>query len=417
MTACKKTAAGSHFLMKRHMKKRNLKNLFLSGGLSFDEFMRINHLVWQRNRKILKITSVLSMFMGALFLVYSLISKSSTWLPYFILIVGSVIIYVLSRVTERSESIVLATFLCYGQLMLVCTYAGILSAQTTNYAIPATSIVVFIALLPLSIDDRLIRMYSFMVTESLIYLIVSRLFKSPEAFYLDIINLVTFCVIGMVLYGFISIRNIREIYQGVRIESIQKSIISSMATVVEERDESTGGHIARTEDYVCSLIEKMKSQQRYSHERSEYYDNIIIAAPMHDIGKIKIPDAILNKPGKLTPEEYAIMKKHTVYGAEIIEKTMKDVEEEDYYEVACNIAKYHHERFDGTGYPDGLKGEEIPLEARIMALCDVYDALVSERVYKKPIPEDEAQKIIEECSGTQFDPDLAALFLQCVRNK
>lgn len=399
------------------MKKRNLKNILISGGLSLDEFMRINHLVWQRNKKILRITTMLSLFMGVLFLVYALVSKSSSWIPYFTLIIGSVIIYILSRIFERSDSIVIATFLCYGQLMLVCTYAGILSTQTSNFAIPATSIVVFIALLPLSIDDRLIRMYSFMITESVIYLVFSRLFKSPEAFYLDVINLVTFCIIGMVLYGFISIRNIREIYQGVRIESIQKNIILSVATVVEERDKSTGEHIARTEEYVRALIGKMKKHEKYSNENSEYYEYIILAAPMHDIGKIKIPDAILNKPGKLTAEEYEIMKGHSVYGADIIKKTMNGVEEEDYCDVACNIARYHHERFDGTGYPDGLKGEEIPLEARIMALADVYDALISERVYKKPFSEEEAERIIEENSGTQFDPELANLFLQCIKKK
>lgn len=396
------------------MKKRNFKNLLISGGLSIDEFMRINHLVWQRNKKILKITSLLSMFMGALFLIYALVSQSSTWLPYLILIIGSMIIYVLSRVLEKYDSVVLSTFLCYGQLMLVCTYAGILSTQTSNHAIPATSIVVFIALLPLSIDDRLIRMYSFMITESTVYLIVSRLFKSPEAFYLDVINVATFCVIGMVLYGFISIRNIREIYQGVKIESIQKSIILSVATVVEERDKSTGEHIARTEEYVRALIAQMKKHEKYSNKNSEYYEFIILAAPMHDIGKIKIPDAILNKPGKLTEEEYEIMKTHSAYGAEIIDKTMKDVEEEDYYKVAKSIAKYHHERFDGKGYPEGLSGEEIPMEARIMALADVYDALVSERVYKEPFSPEEARRIIEEGSGTQFDPELTKLFLKCI---
>lgn len=397
------------------MKKRNIKNLLISGGLAFDEFMRINHLVWQRNKKMLKITSFLSMFMGSLFLVYALVSRSSTWVPYLILIIGSVFIYIMSQILGKSKSVIIATFLCYGQLMLVCTYAGILSTQTTNYAIPATSIVVFIALLPLSIDDRLIRMYSFMVTESAIYLIVSYLLKSPEAFYLDVINLVTFCVIGMVLYGFISIRNIREIYQDVRIDTIQKGIITSIATVVEERDESTGSHIARTVDYVSALIKKMKKQDKYAANKNEYYENITLAAPMHDIGKIKIPDAILNKPGKLTEEEYEIMKKHSVYGADIIEKTMKGVEEESYYEVACNIAKYHHERYDGKGYPEGLKGEEIPLEARIMALADVYDALVSERVYKKAYPKEEAIRIIIEGRGTQFDPLLTELFLQCIK--
>ena len=108
------------------------------------------------------------------------------------------------------------------------------------------------------------------------------------------------------------------------------------------------------------------------------------------------------------------MKKHAAYGADIMRRTMRDVEDEAYFTVACNIARHHHERWDGGGYPDALRGEAIPLEARIMALADVYDALVSERVYKKPIPPEQAKQIIAEGSGSQFDPDLAALFLRCV---
>ena len=141
-----------------------------------------------------------------------------------------------------------------------------------------------------------------------------------------------------------------------------------------------------------------------------------MAAAMHDIGKIKIPDRILNKPGRLTDEEYDIMKKHSIYGAEIIRKAMGDIEETDYITVAYNIARYHHERYDGKGYPDGLKGEDIPLEARVMALADVYDALISERVYKKAFSVEKAKEIILDGSGTQFDPCLVPLFLECVGN-
>jgi HD-GYP domain-containing protein (c-di-GMP phosphodiesterase class II) len=165
---------------------------------------------------------------------------------------------------------------------------------------------------------------------------------------------------------------------------------------------------------VEKLLIKMKANDNYSSLTKEYCSNTAMAAAMHDIGKIKIPDSILNKPGRLTEEEYAIMKKHSAYGAEIIQKTMNDVEERDYITIAYNIARYHHERYDGKGYPDGLKGEDIPLEARIMALADVYDALISERVYKKAFSEEKAREIILEGSGTQFDPNLVPLFLECV---
>jgi len=218
----------------------------------------------------------------------------------------------------------------------------------------------------------------------------------------------------MVMYSVICVRNVREIHQGVRVEKIQQGIISSLAAVVEERDENTGDHIVRTGDYVTAMVRAMKSSGGFGDLSEEYCKNVVLAAPMHDIGKIRIPDAILNKPAKLTDEEFAVMKKHTSYGAEIIEKTMKDVEEEAYFKVAFNMAKYHHERFDGTGYPEGLKGDEIPLEARIMALADVYDALISERVYKKAYPKELAEKIMREGAGTQFDPRLVELFFQAI---
>ncbi len=397
------------------MAKKRIKNIFLHGGLEKEEFKQIFPLVWKRNGRILKVTSLLSAAMGFLFLLYATFTRSGTWLPYFILMAGSVVIFILSYVTANSKSRIVGMLLCYIQMLLICAYAGILSTQISNYAIPATSIVVFIAIMPLTIDDRLIRMYFFVILESVSYLVVSHLFKSPAAFSLDLMNVVTFSVIGMTLYGVISTRNIREIHQGERIDKIQKSIITSMATVVEERDESTGGHILRTEDYVSELLEKLKKFEKYSKLGEEYAANVMLAAPMHDIGKIKIPDSILNKPGRLTRDEFEVMKKHSDYGAEIISKTMRNVENEDYFEVACNIAKYHHERYDGTGYPDGLKGDEIPLEARIMALADVYDALVSERVYKKALSKEEAVKIIEEGKGTQFDPELAELFLECIK--
>ena len=139
----------------------------------------------------------------------------------------------------------------------------------------------------------------------------------------------------------------------------------------------------------------------------------ISASPLHDIGKIKVPDRILNKPAKLDKDEYEIIKKHAKYGADIINRTMKTTDQE-YFEIAYNIALSHHERWDGTGYPNGIKCEEIPLEARIMALADVYDALVSERIYKKPFDKEASINIIKEGKGTQFDPRLTDLFIRAI---
>ena len=128
-----------------------------------------------------------------------------------------------------------------------------------------------------------------------------------------------------------------------------------------------------------------------------------------------VSDSILNKPGKLTPEEYDIMKKHSEYGAQVIQNSMKNVDDDTYINVAINIAKYHHERYDGTGYPEGLKGEQIPLEARIMSLADVYDALISKRPYKEAFSKEKAMQIIKEGMGTQFDPELTPIFLEVIQ--
>ena len=392
-------------------------NFFVRGGVSKEEYILIRPLMWKRNRRILKITSLLAALMGLLFLLYTLlVSNGDTWLPYLILFIGSAIIFtfaVLKVIPEKS--IYLNSCMCYGQLTLLWSYSILLSIVPSNYEIPATSVVAFIALLPLSTDDRPFRMYLFVIFESALYLTFSYFFKSPKAFNLDIMNVLTFLVIGMLLYGVICMRNTKEISTSMKIEKIQKGTVAALATVVEERDEDTGGHIVRSGDYVYRLIGKMKKTEKYSNVSGEYFRNVVLAAPLHDIGKIKIPDTILNKPGKLTPEEYEVIKKHANYGANIIKKTIYSVENKEYSDVAYNIAKYHHERYDGTGYPEGLKGEAIPLEARIMSLADVYDALISDRVYKKAYPKEVAINIILEGRGTQFDPLLADLFVEAVR--
>ncbi len=382
-------------------------------SLCREEYENVRSLVWERNKRTLGITSILAASMGAVLLLVNLLTGSKVLLPYLFVFCGSLLVCVLQRLTMRKkvpEQFIMV--LCYVQMLMVCIYAGILSVQSSNYGIPATSIVVFISLLPLSIDDRPVRMYLVMAAESAAYLSASYLLKSRSAFSLDILNVGTFFIIGMVLYGVICVRNVREISQSLRVEKIQQSVISSLATVVEERDENTGEHIQRTSEYVRMLSDAMKADSRYVSVSAEFLNNVQLAAPLHDMGKIRIPDAILNKPGRLTDEEYAVMKRHSAYGAEIIEKTLQVIEEEDYYNVAKNIARHHHERWDGKGYPDGLKGGEIPLEARIMALADVYDALVSKRVYKEAFSKEKAFEILREGAGTQFDPDLTRLFLK-----
>ena len=379
------------------------------------DYNEIKSIIWSRNRRVLRITSILSTLLGLLLLVINIIKKSEILMPYILLSSGSFIIFLTVVICgKRFKNAYFSFAVCYGQMILTIVYAVLLSVQPSNANIPATSVVVFIALLPISVDDRPIRMYGYMICEAIGYLVISANAKTNEAFLLDVTNTITFTVIGLIIYSVVCFRNVKEISQSVRIEKMQNSLISSLATAVEERDENTGGHITRTESYVSKLVEKVRKLDKYSKLPKLYFRNVVMAAPMHDLGKIKIPDQILNKPGKLTDEEYEIMKKHSEYGAKVIQSSMKDVDDDNYLGVAINIAKYHHERFDGRGYPEGLKGEEIPLEARIMALADVYDALRSKRPYKPAFSREKAKQIILEGKGTQFDPELTTLFLEVI---
>ena len=192
---------------------------------------------------------------------------------------------------------------------------------------------------------------------------------------------------------------------------LQNRFILGMATMVEGRDNSTGGHIRRTSDCVRFLIEAMK-EEHVPGLNDMFCFNVVRAAPMHDLGKITIDDAILRKPGKFTPEEYAVMKTHSAEGARIISEILEGASDKEFLKIAINVAHYHHERWDGSGYPDGLKGKEIPFEARIMAIADVYDALVSKRVYKEEFSFEEANKIIMDGFGSQFDPSLEKSYLR-----
>ena len=194
------------------------------------------------------------------------------------------------------------------------------------------------------------------------------------------------------------------------IVKMHDNLIMGLAMMVESRDNSTGGHIKRTSEGVRILIEEILKEGDVELD-PEFCRNIIKAAPMHDLGKIAVPDAILQKPGRFTDEEYNEMKKHAPEGAHVIHEILQNTDDENFRIVAENVAHYHHERWDGSGYPSGLKGEEIPIEARIMAIADVYDALVSKRVYKEAMSFEQADAIILEGMGSQFDPSLRNIYV------
>ncbi|MCL2030900.1 MAG: response regulator [Oscillospiraceae bacterium] len=199
-----------------------------------------------------------------------------------------------------------------------------------------------------------------------------------------------------------------------QLQRLQNSLVFILADMVENRDRETGGHVERTTAYIEVLIETMIARGVYADDLSELdMDSLISSARLHDVGKIAISDTILNKPGKLTDEEFSVMKTHTTEGERIIEQLISRTGDgEAFLHHARLFAGYHHERWDGGGYPHRLAGTDIPLQGRIMAFADVYDALVSERPYKKAMPEEEAARIIMEGAGRHFDPLIADVFYE-----
>ena len=195
------------------------------------------------------------------------------------------------------------------------------------------------------------------------------------------------------------------------IKKLQNAILNTVSELVEFRDEMSGGHIERIQRYLQTMIDAMRKQGLYA-DKIETWDieAFINAAQMHDVGKIYISETILNKPGKVTPEEFKEIKKHPAYGSIIIDRIRKMTNNHSFLDFADVIAESHHERWDGSGYPGGLKEQDIPLAGRLMALADVYDALVSSRPYKQPMSPREAAEEIIRGSGTAFDPALIDIF-------
>lgn len=197
-----------------------------------------------------------------------------------------------------------------------------------------------------------------------------------------------------------------------KLQAHSQEMVMGFATLVENRDDNTGGHIKRTTEYVRILSEELKSRGLYEKTLTrDYMKNLVMAAPMHDVGKIAIPDSILQKPGKLNDQEYEIMKTHAERGGKIIKETFGNTGDDEYEKMAYEVARHHHEKWNGKGYPDKLSKEQIPLCARIMAVADVFDAVSAKRCYRDALPIEECFKIIEKGRGEDFDPIIADIFL------
>ena len=197
------------------------------------------------------------------------------------------------------------------------------------------------------------------------------------------------------------------------LEHYHQEMVMGFATLVENKDDSTGGHIRRSSAYAVLIAKNLRHMRKYQKIiTKDFLDNLAQAAPMHDIGKIGIPDAILQKPGKLTDEEFEKMKEHPVIGSKIIEETFGHLGDDSYKRMAYEIAMYHHEKWNGRGYPNGLQKTGIPLAARIMAVADVFDAVSAKRCYRDALPLEQCYAIISGGRGTDFDPDVVDAFME-----
>lgn len=197
-----------------------------------------------------------------------------------------------------------------------------------------------------------------------------------------------------------------------RISNFDNDMLTAFASLVESRDKNTGGHIIRTRAYVKLIVNEMHNKNLYPKViNDEFIENIIKAAPLHDIGKIAIKDNVLQKEGKLTPEEFEEMKKHSIAGGDIIKENFSHIGNKAFRKTVYEVARFHHEKWNGRGYPDGLKGDEIPLCARIMTIADVFDAVSQKRCYREAMPIEECFDIIKNGSGVDFDPVIAEIFL------
>jgi adenylate cyclase len=222
--------------------------------------------------------------------------------------------------------------------------------------------------------------------------------------------LIHFAVLNFVVL-YLNDKEQKSYYQ--ELSHSHSAALESMVLVAGTKDFETGAHLTRTKEYMKLLARYMSECGVYSDILTkEFIDTIYHAAPLHDIGKVGIPDAILKKPGKLDENEFNTMKNHPELGMKIIEKAMNSYDKNSFLQIAYNITYYHHERWNGSGYPMGLKTEEIPLEARLMALVDVYDALISNRCYKKAYSYKKAEDIIIKESGKHFDPKIVKAFEQ-----
>lgn len=381
-------------------------------GSLYQDFRRLR-IVWQALSAVTHgIFAVIFMLSGILAM--SIVNVFSTLL-YIVLLIVSI------RGDGREELAVNVTDIA--ELVIHQVLAVIMVGNTWGFQYYL--IIAMIQIMQLNTSRECIRRKSFVagivaaifVTQRFYYFhhdpvhVVSSAISDPASIFIT-----AAAVFGILLYVTQSFRTNRRYSDNLelliesrtsRIKSMQKHIMYSMADLIEERDTSTGGHVKRTSAYVGIIIDELQENGVFRTELNpRVAAALLAAAPLHDIGKIAISDSILCKEGPLSPEEFETIKSHTIRGCAIVESLLSDVEEAEDIKVAKDVVKYHHERWDGSGYPEGLSGKEIPLAARIMAAADVFDALSSKRAYKTEFTLDDTFTMMEAERGKQFDPDV-----------
>ncbi len=409
-----------------------IKRELLYTGLDRNEFRQIKKAVDERNRRMIITLALAASFFWILSLLLSLKYEAYFNCREIYLVALLVCIIELAGTTVVVGKLpwTLPVFMYLFDLALIGAGIGIAIMQPEARTVTMIAIVVII---PTCFIERTVFSIILQASAICIYYFVSGFVSNPEIISWSIRNLTIFSVIGTVNGHIINKERFErylyadssekladfqnnfnhELQKEVdakteRLENLHNKLIIGLATMVESRDNITGGHITRTSTAVKILMDEISKGMDIS---DEFRKNLIKAAPMHDIGKIAVDDVILKKPGRYTREEYNAMKIHAQAGAEILHEILTDTEDEQFRKLAENVAHYHHERMDGSGYPDGLKGDEIPLEARIMAIADVYDALVSKRAYKESYSFEKADEIILKGMGNQFDPELKKYYL------
>lgn len=343
--------------------------------------------------------------------------------------------FALAMIVPRLKSYSIAYFLTFievliHQLLAEFFMGGLTAFHFFIWLVGILPILTFKKRLKLAVTYGIITSLLFIILESISPSIQPKVpeISSTLITVIRIVNIslsATLILVGLLIFAYI-VWNIEQNLQiqvhkktkeiqnkNKKIYKMQNHIILSLSSLVENRDTDTGEHIQRTSAYVDLIARKAYEMGLYSETITPHFIELIkTAAPMHDIGKIVVSDSILKKPGKLTSEEYELMKQHTIAGGKIIYEVLEISDNKEYIKIAHDVALYHHEHWDGTGYPEQLSGESIPVCARIMAIADVFDALVSKRCYKLPMPLDTAFQFIQDNAGKHFDPILTEVFIK-----